>query len=147
MGVGGYFSTKAERDNYRYILGQTRKRVQNSCHHALEQEIFGIIGPYGMTTDDSKRIIQSLEAADRLSFETGDQSKGLTSFILKFGQGVETVSTWRLYLSALTIGMSYFIGGLIPMVLSSVRLLLLTNFRFLILLLNQPQKHFLYRSV
>ena len=116
MGVGGYLSTKAERDNYRFVLHKTRQRVESSCHRALEDEIFKIVGPYGLSAEDSKRIVHSLEAADRVSFESNDRDKALTSFLLKFGQGVETVSTWRLYASALTIGLSYFIGGLIPMV-------------------------------
>lgn len=41
---------------------------------------------------------------------------GLTAFLLKFGEGMEEVPPSRLYISALTIGLSYFIGGLIPLV-------------------------------
>ncbi|EJT96848.1 DUF125-domain-containing protein [Dacryopinax primogenitus] len=40
---------------------------------------------------------------------------GLTAFLLKFGEGMEEVPTRRLYLSALTIGLGYFLGGLIPL--------------------------------
>ena len=55
---------------------------------------------------------------------------GLTAFLLKFGEGLgtsqclmgavtdatEEVPRSRLYISALTIGLSYFVGGLIPLV-------------------------------
>ncbi|ORX35687.1 VIT family-domain-containing protein [Kockovaella imperatae] len=41
---------------------------------------------------------------------------GLTAFLLKFGEGLEEVPQSRLWISALTIGMSYFIGGLIPLI-------------------------------
>ena len=41
---------------------------------------------------------------------------GITAFLLKFGEGLEEVPESRLYISALTIGLSYFIGGLVPMV-------------------------------
>jgi vacuolar iron transporter family protein len=118
MGVGGYLSTKAERDNYRYLLHQTRQLVESSCTRALEQEIFKILSPYGLSAIDSKRIVDSLEAADRTAFDTVEhgRDKGLTTFLLRFGEGVEHISTMRLYMSALTIGFSYFIGGLIPMV-------------------------------
>lgn len=58
------------------------------------------------------------------------EDMGLTAFLLKFGEGLGTsfsvYSLWmlmteevpksRLYISALTIGMSYFIGGLIPLI-------------------------------
>jgi VIT1/CCC1 family predicted Fe2+/Mn2+ transporter len=40
---------------------------------------------------------------------------GITTFLLKFGEGMEEVPTKRLYISAFTIGMGYFLGGLIPL--------------------------------
>jgi len=117
MGVGGYFSTKAERDNYRYLLHKTTQQVEKSCRSALEKEILQILGPYGMTAEESKRILQCLEASERTSFEsTAGGDSGLVGFFLKFGNGVENIATWRIYASAITIGISYLIGGLIPMV-------------------------------
>src|SRR5579871_4739864 len=119
MGVGGYFSTKAERDNYRYLLRQTRDRVERSCSGALERELLTILGPYGFTAIDVGHIAQRLRDEERRGhdeMEGNPDIRGLTSFLLKFGEGVETISTWRIYASALTIGCSYFIGGLIPMV-------------------------------
>lgn len=41
---------------------------------------------------------------------------GLTAFLLKFGGGMEEVPESRLWISAITIGLAYFIGGLVPMV-------------------------------
>lgn len=116
MGVGGYFSTKAERDNYHYLLHKTTKQVETSCRSALEKEILSILGPYGLTAEESKHVLQCLEVAERTSFDTAN--KGLVGFFLKFGQGVENIATWRIYASAVTIGLSYLIGGLIPMVAS-----------------------------
>lgn len=48
-------------------------------------------------------------------FDEKDE-RGLTSFLLKFGEGLEEVSEARLFISAFTIGASYFFGGLIPLV-------------------------------
>ncbi|WVR06844.1 hypothetical protein IAU60_003880 [Kwoniella sp. DSM 27419] len=45
-----------------------------------------------------------------------NEEMGMTAFLLKFGEGMEEVPTSRLYISALTIGLSYFIGGLIPLI-------------------------------
>ena len=36
--------------------------------------------------------------------------------LLKFGEGMEEVPVSRLWVSALTIGLSYFFGGLIPLI-------------------------------
>lgn len=41
---------------------------------------------------------------------------GTTAFLLKYGEGMEEVPSSRLFLSAFTIGISYFIGGLIPII-------------------------------
>jgi len=119
MGIGGYFSTKAERDNYRYLLRQTRERVELSCSEAIQRELLNILGPYGFTALDVRQIAKRLRDEEQRSgveIEGGSDARGLTSFLLRFGEGVETISTWRIYASAITIGLSYFIGGLIPMV-------------------------------
>ncbi|WVO18342.1 hypothetical protein L204_106057 [Cryptococcus depauperatus] len=46
----------------------------------------------------------------------GNGEMGMTAFLLKFGEGMEEVPVSRLYISALTIGLSYFLGGLIPLI-------------------------------
>ena len=45
-----------------------------------------------------------------------EEDKGLTAFLLKFGEGLEETTDSRLWISALTIGASYFFAGLIPLV-------------------------------
>ncbi|GAA5831245.1 hypothetical protein JCM11251_007807 [Rhodosporidiobolus azoricus] len=46
----------------------------------------------------------------------GDEDdKGLTAFLLKFGEGLEETTDSRLFISALTIGFSYLAGGLVPL--------------------------------
>lgn len=42
-----------------------------------------------------------------------DKDRGMTAFLLKFGEGMEEVSDSRLFISAFTIGASYFFGGLV----------------------------------
>ena len=85
--------------------------------HTLQTEVFNILSPYGVTSEETRYIVRWLEAADRKAFEQGaKQSQGLITFLLRFGEGVNMISTWRVYGSALTLGLAYFIGGLIPMV-------------------------------
>ena len=40
---------------------------------------------------------------------------GLSAFLLKYGEGMEDIETSKLYISALTVGFGYFIGGLVPL--------------------------------
>ncbi|SCZ92440.1 BZ3500_MvSof-1268-A1-R1_Chr5-2g07858 [Microbotryum saponariae] len=49
------------------------------------------------------------------SNDEDEDEKGLTAFLLKFGEGLEETTDLRLFMSALTIGFSYFLGGLIPL--------------------------------
>ncbi|CBQ72483.1 related to CCC1-Proposed vacuolar iron transport protein [Sporisorium reilianum SRZ2] len=56
------------------------------------------------------------ESQQLLADQTEDlEQAGLTPFLLKLGEGLEPVSTSRLYISAFTIGLSYFFGGIIPL--------------------------------
>lgn len=62
-----------------------------------------------------KSISSPEEVENGSSSEAGLEDAGLTAFLLKFGEGQEEVPTIRLYISACTIGIAYFLGGLIPM--------------------------------
>ncbi|KAI5478477.1 hypothetical protein MNV49_005118 [Pseudohyphozyma bogoriensis] len=165
MGVGGYLSAEAERDNYRYMRRTTRNRVMRSCAGQLERETSEILAPFGVDASTSRRVtgallsveaslpetveppsvlrqaltfvgrhpkfsllpssdVESSEMSSASSWngsEKGDGAgqpdleMGLTAFLLKFGEGLEEVSDARLFISAFTIGMSYFFGGLVPL--------------------------------
>ena len=42
------------------------------------------------------------------------ESPGLTSFILRFGEGITEVTTLQLIRPGLTVGVSYFLAGPVP---------------------------------
>lgn len=55
------------------------------------------------------------------TFESANPKKsveeyGLTAFLIKFAEGQEEVPNSRLIISALTIGFSYAVGGIIPLI-------------------------------
>ncbi|WWC61939.1 uncharacterized protein I303_104525 [Kwoniella dejecticola CBS 10117] len=74
---------------------------------ASQKKKWGLI-PWG----GKKDVPEAEEGGEK----TVDEDMGLTAFLLKFGEGMEEVPKSRLYISALTIGLSYFIGGLIPLI-------------------------------
>ncbi len=43
-------------------------------------------------------------------------TRGTSAFLIQLGEGMEEVTTLRLFVSAFTIGLSYFLGGLIPII-------------------------------
>jgi vacuolar iron transporter family protein len=116
MGIGGYFSTKSEQDNYNYLFRQTQKRLEESSSAVLERQVNKIFKPYGINDLGIRTITESLLASDQYGSETDNQKNGPASFVLKFGDCLEPISNWQVFCSAATIGISYFLGGLIPMV-------------------------------
>jgi VIT1/CCC1 family predicted Fe2+/Mn2+ transporter len=100
----------------------------------MEREVHAILGPLGVKENLSRLVAEDLlqvendscpatEGIDTVpdvesngGIEKGDPNIGLTAFLLKFGEGMEEVPRSRLWKSALTIGLSYFLGGLIPLI-------------------------------
>ncbi|KII91673.1 hypothetical protein PLICRDRAFT_517057 [Plicaturopsis crispa FD-325 SS-3] len=127
MGIGGFLASQAERDHSRFLRKQTAARVQRSCAGEMEREVLAVLGPVGVDEKAARMVAQSLRKAENNSAyddapadeETGllrwQKGVGLTAFLMKFGEGMEDVPTRRLYISAFTIGMGYFVGGLIPL--------------------------------
>ncbi|ORY80749.1 membrane fraction protein [Leucosporidium creatinivorum] len=137
MGVGGYLSAQAERDHYRFMKKQTRERVQRSCAGEMEREVSAILSPLGVDDTISRRALNAIARRPKFSGMGGgrdeertsllrgailesangedDDEKGLTAFLLKFGEGMEETTDSRLFISAITIGLAYFLGGLVPL--------------------------------
>ncbi|KAI0089461.1 membrane fraction protein [Irpex rosettiformis] len=132
MGIGGFLASQAERDHYRFLQKLTAARVLRSCDGEMEREVYGVLGPIGVDEKTSRLVAKKLrdveidshgEGSDASSSRTTvedaglrwSKSVGLTAFLLKFGDGLEEVTTRRMYVSAFTIGMGYLIGGFIPL--------------------------------
>lgn len=109
--------------------------MARSCSSAVTDEINDILGPYGIPSDVAALVASKLRLAG-LDMRTSEGSslplpvthqgggqdadeeaeeKGLTPFILRVGEGLEPISTSRAWQSAVTIGFSYFLGGLLPL--------------------------------
>ncbi len=57
-----------------------------------------------------------IKAPYRAATRLTGPSRGTTAFLITLGEGMEEVPDLRLIVSAFTIGLSYFIGGLIPII-------------------------------
>ncbi|GAA6010922.1 hypothetical protein JCM11491_004602 [Sporobolomyces phaffii] len=67
--------------------------------------------------DTERSALLPRKTPNAASTEDEDEDeKGLTAFLLKFGEGLEETTDARLFISAITIGLSYFLGGLVPLV-------------------------------
>jgi VIT1/CCC1 family predicted Fe2+/Mn2+ transporter len=142
MGVGGMLSAQAELDHFRYTQRQTALRVKNSRSHTLHQSVLSIFKPLGLSAETASHITTELylvEIEERrdhdmsqaslptpsvASSSTRSKSKeetifipqrGLTPLLLSMDEGLQEIEEKRVWQSALTIGISYFLGGFIPL--------------------------------
>lgn len=113
-------------DHYLYMLESTRARVKRCCAGALQQEVIDILGGLGVQASSCNHIAADLLRAE-LSLDKARpgnatakpiqeiEDVGLSHFLVRFGAGEERVERSRLIISAFAIGLSYLIGGVIPL--------------------------------
>jgi vacuolar iron transporter family protein len=104
MGLGGYLAGKTEQDHYNTEL----KREYYEVEHMHDREIA-----------ETKEFFSSLglsEAVqDRATEEIAKDKDKWVSFMMKYELGLEQPDPKRATKSALNIGISYVVGGLVPL--------------------------------
>lgn len=104
MGLGGYLAGKTEQDHYESELKKEYEEVARIPEKEKE-EIRQIFAEYGLSHSSQDLIVDELSK---------DKHKWV-DFMMKFELGLEQPNPQRARNSALTIGISYAIGGLIPL--------------------------------
>jgi VIT1/CCC1 family predicted Fe2+/Mn2+ transporter len=104
MGLGGYLAGKTEHDHYESELKREYEEVDKVPEKEME-EIKEIFGSYGLSKNSQEIIAAELSR---------DKDKWV-DFMMKFELGLEKPKAARATQSALTIGLSYAVGGLIPL--------------------------------
>lgn len=104
MGLGGYLAARTSEEHYT----NERARELYEIDHLTErerEETRDIFKAYGLTGDSLEAVVHTLEK---------DKNKW-ADFMMRFELGLEKPNTKRAPISALTIGGSYVVGGLIPL--------------------------------
>jgi VIT1/CCC1 family predicted Fe2+/Mn2+ transporter len=104
MGLGGYLAARSDVDHY----DNERKREYeetNSVPDEERREIEAIFAGYGIEGDALKSVVDKV---------TSDK-KHWVDFMMRFELGLEKPDPSRAPLSAIRIGGSYVIGGLLPL--------------------------------
>ncbi|PVU85441.1 hypothetical protein BB560_001287 [Smittium megazygosporum] len=105
MGLGGYLAARSEIEHY--DAEKEREEIEIvEFPQAEEQEIVEIFEPYGITPEEIAPIIAKLKK-NPVKF---------VDFMMKFELNLEKPDEYRSVISAATIGISYFVGGIIPLV-------------------------------
>lgn len=106
MGIGGYLAAKAECDAYK--VEAKRTTVASECGGDMESRVRACLIPY-VKCDQVVTIQPFIEAITK-------EKTNLAAFLLRFESGLEPVDVHRPWKSAITIALSYVLGGLIPMI-------------------------------
>ncbi len=104
MGLGGYLSGKTEQEHYQAEL----KREYDEVEHKPEMEraeVKEVFANYGFTDATQNLIVDEL---------VKDKDKWV-DFMMKFELGLEAPHPNRARNSAANIGISYIVGGLLPL--------------------------------
>ncbi|EDK44585.1 Protein ccc1 [Lodderomyces elongisporus] len=104
MGLGGYLAAKSESE---YYTSQVKKEKLDFFKRpeSINQDAAEILFELGAS---EATIISFLKDLD-------SQPKNLIDFVIRFGKGLEEPAEGREFTSALTIGLSYFFGGFVPL--------------------------------
>src|SRR5687767_445524 len=104
MGLGGYLAGKTEQDHYNSELKREYYEVENLRHKEVEEtkEFFANIG-------------LSEELQEKATEEIAKDKKQWVDFMMKYELGLEKPDPKRAGKSALNIGLSYVVGGLVPL--------------------------------
>jgi vacuolar iron transporter family protein len=104
MGLGGYLAGKTEQEHYESELKREYEEVETVPEKEM-QEIKDVFAEYGISEHGQNILAEELSK---------DKTKWV-NFMMKFELGLEMPNTNRARNSALTIGIAYFVGGLLPL--------------------------------
>jgi VIT1/CCC1 family predicted Fe2+/Mn2+ transporter len=104
MGLGGYLAGKTEQDHYNSELQREYYEVDNLRDREIAEtkEFFANIG-------------LSPELQDRATEEISRDKRQWVDFMMKYELGLDKPDPRRATKSALNIGISYIVGGLVPL--------------------------------
>jgi VIT1/CCC1 family predicted Fe2+/Mn2+ transporter len=104
MGLGGYLAARSDAEHY----ASERKREEEEIVTVPEveaQEVQEIFKTYGLNENESASVVQALR----------QRPQDWVDFMMRFELGLEKPVPGRALKSALTIALSYVVGGIIPL--------------------------------
>lgn len=107
MGLGGYLGAKSESDYFHSEVSQEKKKFFSNMqlvNHEVEDILIEMNPNFSEETVIS--FIKDMQRDPEL----------MVDFIIRYGKGLEEPDENRQWISALTIGGGYFVGGFVPLV-------------------------------
>ncbi|ODV62649.1 Ccc1p [Ascoidea rubescens DSM 1968] len=106
MGLGGYLAAKSESQYYHNEVSK-EKSLFFKNPESIESNVVDILKDIGISNQNIHSLfIHDLE----------QKPNKMIDFIIRYGKDLEEPAENRQFTSALTIGISYFLGGFIPLI-------------------------------
>jgi vacuolar iron transporter family protein len=104
MGLGGYLAAKSQVEHYASERARERREVSEKPA-AEEAEVLDVLEAYGVKAEEAAPVVRALRR----------RPEAWVDFMMRFELGLERPDPRRALWSAITIGASYVVGGLIPL--------------------------------
>jgi VIT1/CCC1 family predicted Fe2+/Mn2+ transporter len=104
MGLGGYLAARGDAEHYASEEARERLEVREKTQ-VERSEIVQILAEYGVTSEEARPVVRALERAP----------EKWVQFMMRFELGLTRPDPRRALASAVTIGVSYIVGGLFPL--------------------------------
>ncbi len=104
MGLGGYLAARGDAEHYEHEKIREEREVE-SVPDVEAREIRDIFRTYGISDEECAPVVDSLRR----------RPADWVSFMMRFELGMEPPEPGRAWKSALTIALSYIVGGIIPL--------------------------------
>src|SRR5512142_408844 len=104
MGLGGYLAARSDAEHYTSER-ETEQREVDTIPEKETEEVEQLLLSYGLEQEQSTLVANALR----------QRPAAWIDFMMRFELGLEKPDPKRALTSALTIGLSYVVGGLVPL--------------------------------
>jgi VIT1/CCC1 family predicted Fe2+/Mn2+ transporter len=104
MGLGGYLAARGDAEHYAFELARERDEIVTKPQ-AEAEEIYEIFSHYSVSREAATPVLEALQK----------NPAAYVDFMMRFELGLEAPAQDRAHRSALTIAVSYILGGLVPL--------------------------------
>jgi VIT1/CCC1 family predicted Fe2+/Mn2+ transporter len=104
MGLGGYLAARGDADHYASELHREQREIVDRTDDE-RREVMEILESYGISREHSQPIVDAFER----------NPKTWVDWMMRFELGLEQPDPRRAVQSAVTIAVSYIVGGMIPL--------------------------------
>ncbi|HEV3136794.1 MAG TPA: VIT1/CCC1 transporter family protein [Pirellulales bacterium] len=105
MGLGGYLAARTDAEHYEAERRREFREIEELPRQE-EQEVADVFRGYGLAEEHVAPVVAAISA----------QPERWVDFMMRFELGLEAPNAGRARTSAMTIALSYIVGGLIPLV-------------------------------